>query len=72
MIILCDPWGWPDYFLQTNDLMRLRYSCRDHRVCADFCYFEDECWWALECCGYLCAKEWVEHYFEMIYSEGEV
>lgn len=61
-----------DWFHVTEDLMRIEYSCQSdsHWGCS-YCPYEDECWWSYESCGYLHAREWVEHYFTMIYSEGE-
>lgn len=61
-------WSW---FNATEDLMRIEYECQKKGRCSYYCPYEDECWWSYKMFGYLHAREWVEHYFTMIYSEGE-
>lgn len=56
-----------------NDLIELEYECRTlHSDCCSGCLYEDECF---DCSylvfGFLYAKEWLEHYFRIIYAEGE-
>lgn len=62
--------GW-DWFHATEDLMNLEYYCQNGPYCDRYCPYENECWMAYETYGRFHAQEWVEHYFIMIYSEGE-
>lgn len=63
--------GYWDWFHGTEDLMRIEYYCQSSDYCDYNCPYEDECWWSYESCRYLHATDWMEHYFTMIYSEGE-
>lgn len=54
----------------TNDLLELGYYCDRSHICWG-CLYEELCWTGYKLYGFLMARELREHYFTMIYSEGE-
>jgi len=54
-----------------QDLIEIEAFCQTNDCCLG-CPYEAECYSSYEIFGVLHHKEWIEHFTEIIYAEGEI